>query len=644
MEAFKHKTIRTRFSVLIISLFVLIYLLISAALYINRRDQVLTQTQDRLFSQIDDAAKLYETHHEQTQSCQKAINSLDKYFEYVQFYRVEEQDSLSTALANDTLHSSDTLIEEEDFFGEEDFGFENDLLLEDTPFLGENLMDADTTFNLSQPLSEKMEKAVVLANLKDSLHQYISTDTIMAHLNQKQYFSDGYLFIFTSKGKVLQHPKFKVGTDISKNQAVKEILSSTYDQGSFTLAWPPDANEQENRRFYYRYNEDLQAYLVISVKEADIFAAMRRLVIAIFVGLLLTSSLILIGLSLILRRLSNDIKQLANRLSKLAAGILPDHLKIKHKDELGETLKAYNKLLDGLRNNARFAQEMGEGKLDIEFTPLSKSDVLGNALLSMRESLVHSKAEDEKRQIEDYKQSWTAQGIAKFGDILRQNNDDIIELSHNIIQNLVHYTDSIMGGIFIYQDENPNDLHLALTGAYAYDRRKYFKKKVLLKEGLVGTCAVERKTAFLTKLPDDYVEVESGLGESQPQSLLLVPFHAEDRLIGVLEIASFNIYQKHEIAFIEKVAESIASTIASVKITERTNRLLEESEHHSQIMISQEEEMRQNVEELQATQEEMKRREQELLKQNEDARQIEKELRSQLAQKEAELMKYKQKS
>lgn len=152
-------------------------------------------------------------------------------------------------------------------------------------------------------------------------------------------------------------------------------------------------------------------------------------------------------------------------------------------------------------------------------------------------------------------------------------------------------------------------LFLELLASFAFNRKKYLKKQIQLGEGLVGACAVEKETIHLTEIPQDYVKITSGLGGSNPTSLLLVPLLIESDMLGVIEIASFNNFEKHEIEFVEKVAESIASTLKSVRINIRTSQLLEQSQQQSEEMAAQEEEMRQNMEELQATQEESARRE-----------------------------------
>jgi PAS domain S-box-containing protein len=82
---------------------------------------------------------------------------------------------------------------------------------------------------------------------------------------------------------------------------------------------------------------------------------------------------------------------------------------------------------------------------------------------------------------------------------------------------------------------------------------------------------------------------------------------SEEEIIGVLELASFHVFQQHQIEFLEKVGESIASTIISTQNNQKNNELLENSKLLAEQLKSQEEEMRQNMEEMQATQEEMAR-------------------------------------
>jgi len=94
--------------------------------------------------------------------------------------------------------------------------------------------------------------------------------------------------------------------------------------------------------------------------------------------------------------------------------------------------------------------------------------------------------------------------------------------------------------------------------------------------------------------------------------LLIVPLKEEDKVEGVIEIASLQKFQKHEIAFVEAIGKSIASSFNSGKINETTKRLLEETQEKAEQMKAQEEELRQNMEELAATQEQIERRNKEM--------------------------------
>jgi HAMP domain-containing protein/putative methionine-R-sulfoxide reductase with GAF domain len=309
----------------------------------------------------------------------------------------------------------------------------------------------------------------------------------------------------------------------------------------------------------------------------------------------------LIGAFVLARNITRPINYIKEIIVKLGKGVLPeDQNRQFSNDEIGEMAHAVGALVEGLKSTSFFAENIGNGKYDSEYQPLSADDVLGNALIEMRNNLKRVADEDKKR-------NWATEGLAKFGDILRKNNDNIARLSDEIISNLVKYTRSNQGGLFILNDDDKNEPYLELAACYAWDKKKYLEQRIYEGEGLTGQAWLEKDTIYMTDVPDDYVMITSGLGEANPNCILITPLKVNDEVYGVLEMASFFTFQEHEIEFVEKLAESIASTISSVKINERTSRLLNESRELTEQMRSQEEEMRQNMEELQATQEEMER-------------------------------------
>jgi len=250
-----------------------------------------------------------------------------------------------------------------------------------------------------------------------------------------------------------------------------------------------------------------------------------------------------------------------------------------------------------------FTNSLRAGEIDIDIQANGENDELSQSLIDLRDNLKKSKEEEEKRRKEDAQRNWATEGLAMFGEILRKDNDNLETLSFNVISKLVKYLKANQGGFFVLNDDEEENKFFELTACYAYDRKKYLVKKIEWGEGLVGTCALDKKFIYITDVPQNYIAITSGLGGANPNAVILVPLIVNDNLYGVLEIASFNPFEEFEINFLEKLAESIASTIATTKTSIQTNRLLVETQKQAEIMAMQDKEMRQNMEELRVTQE-----------------------------------------
>lgn len=379
-------------------------------------------------------------------------------------------------------------------------------------------------------------------------------------------------------------------------------------------------------------------YILTVLNKKDIF---RPAIIILFVEII--GGLVVLLLILFLsKRFGNLISErmnfLKNNLNKLINGEKAEKIYIKTDDELEETAELLNKLTDRVWEAAKFADYLAENNFNIEFNAKSENDFFAKALNNLKNRLKEAKEIEEQRKKEDEIRLWINSGIAKFNELLRHHNDDMDLFCYNILKNLIEYVGVVQGAIYLIEEEEGEKI-VRLAAAYAYDRRKYIERKLHMGEGLVGTCALEGKTIYLREIPEDYMLISSGLGETLPRSLLIVPMIFNEEITGVIELASINDFEKHKQEFVEKIAESIAITINTVHLNMKTKQLLQESNERAEQLAAQEEELRQNLEELKATQEEMLRIKTLEAERERIRREQEEKLMEQLRKSNEELMK-----
>ena len=238
------------------------------------------------------------------------------------------------------------------------------------------------------------------------------------------------------------------------------------------------------------------------------------------------------------------------------------------------------------------------GNFKGEFEISGKNDVLGNSLIEMKNSLAEATKHEAIRREENEERSWITQGISEFNEIIREHSASQEEFSLVAINKLTRYTDSQVGGLYILNDSDEEEIFLDLIAFYAYDRHKFLEQKILPGENLIGQCYLEKDTIFITDIPKNYINISSGLGKDDAKSVLIVPLIINEKVYGIVELASLNVYQAYQIEFIEKVGEILASTISTIQINLQTTQLLEETHEKSEILEQQEKESIKSIEQL----------------------------------------------
>ena len=280
-------------------------------------------------------------------------------------------------------------------------------------------------------------------------------------------------------------------------------------------------------------------------------------------------SVIILGLSFFLilfSSVNHPIEKMNGYLEKMLKGELtPPDTNEKSNSEMDTMAKKIAAFINNLKQKQLFAEEIGNGKTDKEIELLSDNDELGISLINMKKNLEEQYESYKKRREADEIQDKINIGLAEFGDILRKNNNNIDTLCDETTRNLIHYMDANYASMYIYVDENPDDIHLEMKATYAADNKKFIQKKISLYEGIVGTCAVEKNIQIVDDIPADYIKIGSGFGFTKPGHLIVVPLMLKNEIYGIIELCRTDKFENYKIKFIEKLAEDIAITISYVK-------------------------------------------------------------------------------
>lgn len=485
-------------------------------------------------------------------------------------------------------------------------------------------------FSCNQNTKELQINVVVPILKGTTFFGVVGIDAPMTYIQQsfsnKKPMEAGKVFLITNTGQFLAHPEpsffdkpfHDYAPEIEKEFGVMQFIHEG-KENEFIAKEPISGNESLFLFKPISIGKTVTPWsLCVSVPLDTIYqSANKTFRFALIIGFfgLIVISLVILGIAL---SISNPIIKTTKVLQEISRGNIRnvEMLKFIINDEINDMASAMNKLVEGLNSSALFAQQIGEGYLNVDYKLLSENDALGISLISMQKSLMEAKKAEEAKHGEDEKRNWVTHGLAKFGEIIRQHNDNMDKFTLNIAQNVADYVEVAQVAVYINQqieNEDSDKETFELKAAIAYGKPIMLKKTFIQGQELLGRVASENKTIYLEDLPERYVILSPGMQDKKrPNNLLIVPLSINNSSLGIIEMLSYDKFEAHQIDFIEKLCENIASVVASVKTNIRTENLLEQSQHQADELAQHEEEMRQNLEEMEATQEEANKRQDEL--------------------------------
>ncbi|MFF5213866.1 HAMP domain-containing protein [Micromonospora sp. NPDC000442] len=223
-----------------------------------------------------------------------------------------------------------------------------------------------------------------------------------------------------------------------------------------------------------------------------------------------------------------------------------------------------------LRAIARVSTSVTRGDLTQRIAVKAQGEVaelkdnINQMIVTLRET-THKNAE----------QGWLDSNLARIGGLL-QGQRDLGEVCRMIMQEVTPLVDAQLGAFFLV-DNSEGVMRLRLTASYGYVSRGH-DVTFGPGEGLVGQAALSRRTIRVGAVPDGRITLRSGLADTPPADLVILPVLFEGELLGVIEFATVTPFSELHLSFLERLVSTIGIAVNTIQANRRTEELLAQSQ------------------------------------------------------------------
>jgi len=407
----------------------------------------------------------------------------------------------------------------------------------------------------------------------------------------------------------------------TKNQ-FRGVYKSSHDIVTFREITILPGNKQRAWKLFIF--SDKEATLAPLSRFTTIFA------ISVFVALLIVW--------LIARKFINTItltlSDVSTRLKQLALGITPDgQIEYRSNDEVADIVESARGLQSNMQLTIEHAELIAQGDYSQDIAVHSIDDQLGFAINEMTDALRTSESTtqlviDRAFKIADgdfsegslpaalkrtglgeamakmtsslrlatedaTTQNWFQKGQAELSDCL-QGDLTVESIAEKSIRFICEYLSAQIGAVYVLDQKAT----LHLNASYAFESRKRIANTFKVGEGIVGQVALEKKMIVFTQVPDNYIQISSGLGEQSPKTIVVLPLINIDKVVAVIEIGSFSNFTEIQLSYLQAISSTIAISLLTAENRTHTQALLQQTQQQANELEKQQKELQSRNDEI----------------------------------------------
>jgi PAS domain S-box-containing protein len=196
-------------------------------------------------------------------------------------------------------------------------------------------------------------------------------------------------------------------------------------------------------------------------------------------------------------------------------------------------------------------------------------------------------------------QHWVKSNVADISAALQQA-DDYRTLTQTAVSKIAPVIGAGHGALYVLEPDGRYNL----LASYGHRERKHLNNSFAVGEGLVGQVVMEKAPITLTA-PRDYIRINSGLGEGPPACIAVLPVIHQNRVLAVLEVASFQPFTVRENALLDALLPTLATTLEILDRNQKTRELLVATQEQAERMEKQAAQLEEQQVEMEAQQAEL---------------------------------------